>query len=463
MRPLSHYFPFFALLLTISLPAVGGPTVVPTAEGQIGTMPGATDRVQGFRFESIRGQPGELLLGGLTAFGGAVPPPPEFAFITDRIHLDPNPVEVADMAVTFALVLDLPPVSTRARKAAGNGDFVAFGFASKGTESNTMRIDVNVFNELGQQVSTATLDNIPTAPVPDPSLHDTGITVDNQGRVTVAYTEINPLSGFARVAAQRLDGLTGMPIGGPLPITSDGRAATDIALLDPSGDRLLVPFSNFATIRGQIVDTTGPDPVVLPDFPISTTAATFANLNPAVAADPATGNSIVVWEQVQTEQADPGNIRGRRFDAQGNPIGDDFQVNQTAGGVQTQPAVAFGPGGLSAAVWTSDTIEPGNQLDSFLQVYDADGNPIGGEIRVNTVTDGVQDRPAVRFLPEADSQGRPQVTVVWRDVDLVDGSSPRGTGASYKCFSIDGLTDSQPIFADGFEIGDTTSWSGTVQ
>ncbi len=68
----------------------------------------------------------------------------------------------------------------------------------------------------------------------------------------------------------------------------------------------------------------------------------------------------------------------------------------------------------------------------------------------------------MRFLPEKDAQGRPQFTVVWRDVGTADGASPRGTGVSYKCFAIDGLGPPPvPIFEDGFESGDTSSWSSS--
>jgi hypothetical protein len=160
-------------------------------------------------------------------------------------------------------------------------------------------------------------------------------------------------------------------------------------------------------------------------------------------------------------QGDPLNVFARRFDALGNPVGDDFQVNTTTANAQGQPSVAMGLGGLAAIAWAGDSGVPGDDLDVFLQVYDAQGNPIGGEVRANTVTANVQDRPTVRFLPEPDGQGRPQVTVVWRDVSDGEGSGPRGTGTSYKCFSIEGFEDPSAIFAAGFESGDTSSWSAT--
>ena len=95
-NPLDRALPA-ALALFVALvtaPAFAGPTVIATAEGQIGEMPGADDKVVGTRFESIRGQAGELVFGGIFVFGGTLPPPPEASFFTDRIHDAPNPAQV---------------------------------------------------------------------------------------------------------------------------------------------------------------------------------------------------------------------------------------------------------------------------------------------------------------------------------------------------------------------------------
>ncbi len=100
-------------LFFTALPATAGPTVVPTAEGQIGEVPGVNDRIEGTRFESIRGQAGDVLLGGLLVFGGAMPPPPELSFLTDRIHGTSDPIPVDSTADLFNNVFKLPPASAR--------------------------------------------------------------------------------------------------------------------------------------------------------------------------------------------------------------------------------------------------------------------------------------------------------------------------------------------------------------
>lgn len=432
------------------------PTVVPTADGQIGSAPLFGDRLMGTSFEPIRGQAGDILFSELRR-QILIPATTEFNFLTDVIHGPSMPTEVASTPGVFNNVVELVPASARSRNAADTDDMVAFSSVRDGALANTMTIDVVTFDATGNVLNNMSIPNLLT--FPDPAANQTGVAVDDQGRVTVAYTDISLGSG--RVMAQRFDGLTGLPMGTATPITNLGQASTDVALLDPAGSRLIIPSSNFAAIRGNILDTSGPTPTVGPDFPVSTTPAIFANLFPVVGSDPQSGTSMVAWENLSGLQGDPQNIRARRFDAQGNPIGNDFRVNTTTANAQGQPAVAVGPNGLSVVAWAGDAAVAMDELDVFAQVYDANGMPIGGEIRVNTTTAEVQDRPSVGFMPEPDGQGRPQFTVVWRDVSTADGNMPNGTGTSYRCFSIDGISDPLNIFEDGFEAGDTSSWSAT--
>ena len=443
--------PLCLMLAPLNLAA--GPTVVPTAEGQIGENLASIDEVVGPRFESIRGNPGDVLLGGLFLAGGSPPPPPEFQFLTDQIHGTPNPLEVGAETVTVSSTFKTTPSSSRSRNSTDDGDFVAFSFAVDGSMPQTLMVRIATFDESGNSLVTVPIDNIPS--FPDPVFADTGVAVDQDGTVTVVYSDLPGMTPTVR--AQQMNGSTGTLIGGLIDLGPGLNA--DVALLDPLGNRLIIPSTDFSTIRGNILDVSGGTPTVLPSFDISTTAG-VPNALPQVAADPATGSFTVVWENFVDIQGDPVNIRGRRFDAMGNPIGNDFIVNTTTANAQGQPGIAYGPDGLSAVVWAGDAADTQiDKLDVFLQVYDADGNPIGGETTVNTFTTDVQDRPSVRFLPEPDSQGRPQVAVVWRDVGNADGTQPRGTGTSYRCFSIEGVVDAMPIFADGFESGDTSSWS----
>lgn len=467
MIPLKRAFAVVLFLVFLTSVAFAGPTVVPTAEGQIGEIPGVGDQLIGTRFESIRGQAGDVVIGGIVVFGGVMPPPPEAQFLTDRIHGASNPSQVASTPSLFANIDKVPAASSRKRNAADDGDYVAFSFAVDGVMPETLTVRVATFDENGDaMVQVPIVENVETFTVfPDPTFAKTGVAVDEQGRSTVSYTDFN--GGLPVVRGTRVDATTGSVIDPEFMITDVGHGGSDVALLDPQGNRLIVATTDLVnpfTVRGNIVDFSGGSPMVLPEFLVSDTGASFGNFNAAVAADMATGNFTVVWDHFTGVAGDPADVRGRRFDTMGNPVGGDFRVNTTTANSQGQPAVAYGIESLSAIAWTGDSTMPQGQddLDVFLQVFDPMGNPIGGEIKVNSFDANTQDRPSVKFLPDRDAQGRPQVAVVWRDVGNASGGSPRGTGASFRCFSINGYEEQVPIFEDGFESGDTTSWSSTT-
>ena len=442
------------LNLVLLTPMVSaGPTVVPTNEGQVGDVPIVDSRIVGTRFEAIVNPNEELFFARMLQFGGAMPPAPEVQFLLDDVHLPSHPIEVDSITGTFDQVFAFTPASARSRNVSDDGDFVAFSFAVDGAEPQTMTVRIPAYDDVGNSLVDMSIEDVPNV-----GLIETGVAVDNQGRVTVAFVDF-PAGGIPVVKAQRFDANSGAVLNPAFDVT-DIHGVPDVALLDPAGNRLIVASTDLVSghIEGNIIDFTGAMPVVLPDFQISTTAGIPNNLV-NLAADPAAGRFTAFWENLTGVVGDPVNIRGRRFDANGNPISGEFLVNTTTAGSQGQPQATTGPNGETVAVWAADGVGAEN-LDVFMQVYDAAGNPIGGEQRVNSFTDNFQDRPSVRFLPTVDALGQPQFLVLWRDVEASDGSGARGTGSSYRCFSIG--EDPTAIFADGFESGDTSSWSDSA-
>ncbi len=384
---------------------------------------------------------------------------PESFFTLNGLHGQDSRTDIDSFAFSADFVDKSSPAG--APWIAPAGDIGAiFSFAIDGTDPQTQGIVVAIVPDDMGEVGITILDNIPTFFLPDPSINRTSVVADNQGRVTVAYTEL-PIGLPPVVKGQRYNA-SGNPLGSPFSITNDAHGDVDIALLDPAGNRLIVATTDFSDgrIKGNIVDTTGPTPTVLPEFNISGTPA-LVHVRPQVAVNPASGLALVVWEDLTGLSGNPSDIRARRFDADGNPFGDPFTVNTVTDDAQGQPAVAIGPNGEEAIVWTGDPEANGDGLDIFTQVYDATGQPIGGQLRVNSDVNGEQSRPSVSFLATPDTIGQPQFIVTWKDVEGGGSNAPNGTGNSYKCFSI-GDEDPAAIFADGFEDGDTTSWSDTI-
>ena len=105
--------------------------------------------------------------------------------------------------------------------------------------------------------------------------------------------------------------------------------------------------------------------------------------------------------------------------------GPEFQVNVTAAGNQSQPAVAAVPDGSFMVVWTGDTfpLQRDDQEDVYGRLYDSAGNPRGGEFRLNETLPGTQSEPRVAV----NSAG--EFMVVWDD---------SGKGAQARLFGADG-------------------------
>jgi hypothetical protein len=134
------------------------------------------------------------------------------------------------------------------------------------------------------------------------------------------------------------------------------------------------------------------------------TYTTNNQLFPTVASD-AAGNFVVVWESNGQDGSSVG-VFGRRFNAAGNPTTADFQVNTYTGGVQAEPEVALDGSGNFVVVWES-YFQDGTISSIFGQRFNAAGDRVGTEFLVNTYTADGQYRPDVA----ADAAGN--FVVVW--------------------------------------------------
>ncbi|XGA69590.1 hypothetical protein M5524_11035 [Duganella sp. BuS-21] len=119
--------------------------------------------------------------------------------------------------------------------------------------------------------------------------------------------------------------------------------------------------------------------------------------------------SVAVWRS--TDTAGDG-IYLRRFNVNGQPAGDDLLVNTTTAGDQRAPSVAALSDGGFVVIWDSNPdngfISDAGAWEVKLQRFDADGNKIGLELDVNTTTAGAQ-----RFA-QAVSLGDGGFLVVWQ-------------------------------------------------
>jgi len=173
------------------------------------------------------------------------------------------------------------------------------------------------------------------------------------------------------------------------------------------------------------------------------TYSTGSQIDPSVATDLA-GNFTVAWSSYQDGSS--YGIFGRRYDAEGEPLGNEFQVNEYTTGGQKTPSIASDGGGDFVIAWTNYGMQDGSSWGVFGRLYDSMGDPLGGEFQVNSYTTGGQAFPSVAMAGSGSS-----FSVVWAS-DGQDGSGAGVFGQRYR----------GTLFADGFESGDTSAWSSTV-
>jgi hypothetical protein len=147
------------------------------------------------------------------------------------------------------------------------------------------------------------------------------------------------------------------------------------------------------------------------DFPVNT--YTFSvQQDPAVAMD-AAGNFVVTWESWGQDGSWLG-IYAQRYTAAGVKVGSEFRVNSYTTGYQWSPAVAMDAAGNFVVTWMSNR-QDGSGFGIYAQRYNAAGEAVGSEFRVNSYTADFQVSPAVAM----DAAGN--FVVTWRSYGQ-DGS-----------------------------------------
>lgn len=279
-------------------------------------------------------------------------------------------------------------------------------------------------------------------------------------------------------------GIDGTPLT-PVVQVSDGTDAEQWPVVAAdNGGRYLVAWRRLdngeESIRGRFY---APDATPMgPEFAIDTGGGTASLPDAAMNA---AGEAVVVWES-------EGMIMSHLFDASGGSIGIGAL---TPGPPDGEPAVAMATDSGFAVVWTRQL----GDRRLHLRLYDPNGAPVSGEIRVDTLdpadctqpdidigTDGritvvwsstvggrtsilgrtfAADGAAVAdpfilenrgrvWLPTAPTVAAAERLLVGYSAETDINGTPRGT--------LVGARSPSAIFHDGFESGDQSSWSASM-
>jgi VCBS repeat-containing protein len=138
------------------------------------------------------------------------------------------------------------------------------------------------------------------------------------------------------------------------------------------------------------------------------------------------GGYVIAWRDGGDTSDD--NIYLQRFDESGEKVGSETRVNTTTTNYQSLPQVAGLNDGDYVVIWSSSW--DGSYNGVYAQRYDADGNTVGGETRVNTTTENYQTPNAITPLNDGG------YLIVWSSREQ-DGD---GNGVYYQRYDSSGIT-----------------------
>jgi Ca2+-binding RTX toxin-like protein len=126
--------------------------------------------------------------------------------------------------------------------------------------------------------------------------------------------------------------------------------------------------------------------------------------DPAVTALP-DGGWLLLWHSQLQDGREGYDVYGQRYDAAGGEVGGEFLVNSYLPASQSNPSVSTLADGGWIVVWQSASSVPeasqdGDRAGVYAQRYDVGGNPLGAEFQVNTYTALEQYNPQVAALPD---------------------------------------------------------------
>ncbi|MGI9421335.1 MAG: putative Ig domain-containing protein, partial [Geminicoccaceae bacterium] len=147
-------------------------------------------------------------------------------------------------------------------------------------------------------------------------------------------------------------------------------------------------------IYGQRYDNTGS--AVGSEFHINTTTADEQKEPSVAALDD--GGFVVTW-QSKNQDGDNWGIYGQRYDSAGNAVEFEFQINQETSNEQKEPAVSALADGGFFVTWQSRD-QDGDNWGVYGRRFNADGDPLGSEFQINTTSVAQQEKADVAALSD---------------------------------------------------------------
>jgi len=284
----------------------------------------------------------------------------------------------------------------------GSGRFVVV-WSSKGQDGSNYGVFARRFDRDGTPLSP----EIPVNTYTTSDQYDAFVATDPSGNFVVTWTSYGQDGDEGAVVARRFD-RTGAPLGGEFVVNTftSGYQYADAVTVDGAGNFVVV-WTQYGSgsygIFARRYDASGS--AQGDQFQVDTTSDYDAF---ADAKSDRAGNFVVVWSGAPTG-AGQKDIIGRRFDATGTPLGDEFVVNVDTAGDQLTPTLAMDGAGNYLVTWTG---VDASGAGVFGRRFDRSGNAVSGEFPLNQTTNlqqyngGITTNSASDFVAAWGSDGQ---------------------------------------------------------
>lgn len=185
---------------------------------------------------------------------------------------------------------------------------------------------------------------------------------------------------------------SGAPVGGNFAVAPPPEIGQYPAVAARASGGMIVVWEELAPdsrLRGQRFAPDGSRT----GSPFTVAGPTVAAGNASVAALP-DGRFVVAWTSGTFQTGI--DVRARRFAANGEPLAPSFVVHQQQTGRQYDPELAVDDAGNFVVAWTDTGSDATTFWEVFARRFDAEGRPLGGEFQVNSYTTGAQRLPSIR-------------------------------------------------------------------
>jgi len=235
------------------------------------------------------------------------------------------------------------------------------------------------------------------------------VALAGNGDFVVAWTSFAQDGNQGGIFARRFSA-SGTPLTGDFQVNSHTVGSQGIAFFPPkalAGPEIAAETNGDFVVTWQSLGQDGPVASVsgvfarrfdaagnalAPEFQVNVYTTYFQGY-PAVAVDE-DGGFVVAWQSNLQDGSTTG-IFARRFDDAGGSVGGEFQVNARTLSSQRYPTVARVSSGVFVVSWDSYGQDSANSVGVFGRRFGSSGDPVGGDFLVNSYTIGAQRYPSI--------------------------------------------------------------------